>query len=317
MPQIDILNAQRAAVPRVFLSVISAYNEGARAGAGDLGTPLESVGGQRFLSAAVVEHWPVLMLLAETIAGRIERGFGAVVLQNLGFEGLPAELRDSLVLALTATLGSPTDHVGDRRVLWPVRDRPVDDDKVPTFSEALGEAPLHTDSAFADAPERYNALYCVVDAACGGGLTKLVSAPAVIDELAATTDGSRCLELLRTLEFPFRVPDAFVAGTRLVTAPVIGDAPLIRFRPDCIERGFAMRPDLDTPDHRWAFDLFRDTVERHRAPALYRLQRGEMIVFCNHRLLHARTDYRDPARHLIRVRMRHSGVSVAEQAWAA
>ncbi len=196
-------------------------------------------------------------------------------------------------------------------------DRPVEQGKTPTFSEALGEAPLHTDSAFSDAPERYNALYCVTEASCGGGLSKLVSGPAVIADLETTADGRRCIELLRRLHFPFRVPDAFFASSRLITAPVLGDAPLVRFRPDCIERGFAMRPDLDTPDHRWAFDYFRAAAETHRSQTLHRLRSGEMIVFCNHRLLHARTDYTDPARHLTRVRMRQRAVSVAEQAWAA
>jgi alpha-ketoglutarate-dependent taurine dioxygenase len=31
---------------------------------------------------------------------------------------------------------------------------------------------------------------------------------------------------------------------------------------------------------------------------------GDMVVFDNTRLFHARTHYQDPARHLIRVRMR-------------
>src|SRR5260221_11546719 len=72
MPQIDFLNAERAAPPRVFLSVIAAFNEGARGGAADLGTPLESLQGQSFLPSAVLEHWPSLFWLAETIPPTID-----------------------------------------------------------------------------------------------------------------------------------------------------------------------------------------------------------------------------------------------------
>lgn len=314
---VDFVNAAPLAVPRPLLSVLSEYNHSARSGAGDLGTPLESRPGQLFLREAVRGRWPALIELADKVAQTIDRGYGAVVLQNLGFEQYDPELRDSMVLALTATIGIPTDHVGDRRVLWPVRDRCVETGKTRTFSEALGEAPLHSDSAFAPQPERYNALYCVVEAACGGGLSKLVSGRALVADLATSPDGRTCLDLLRNLEFPFAVPDAFFAGTKLITAPVLADEPLIRFRHDCIERGFALRPDLDTPDHRWAYGYFRQAAEQHRSQTLYRLRRGEMIIFCNHQLLHARTDYSDTARHLIRIRMRQRDLAAEDRAWAA
>jgi hypothetical protein len=317
MSQVDFVNAEHATVPPAVVAAIADYNRRARAGAADLGTPLESKAGLTFLAELVDARWPALIELATTVARTIDRGYGAVVLQNLGYEAFDDELRESLVLALTATIGLPTDHVGDRRVLWPVIDRAVESGKSRTFSEALGEAPLHTDSAFSDDPERYNALYCVVEAACGGGVSKLVNGRALVSNLEATKEGRRCIALLRNLEFPFYVPDAFYAGTRLTTAPVLADEPFIRFRHDCIERGFAVLPELDTRDHRWAYGYFRTAAEEHWSKNMYRLRRGEMIVFCNHQLLHARTDYTDPARRLTRVRMRQRKPSAVLHAKAA
>jgi hypothetical protein len=70
---------------------------------------------------------------------------GVVLVKGLGFERIVAingdVVRDALVLALTSTIGEPTDHCADKRVMWPVRSWPVAPENQATFSESLGEAP--------------------------------------------------------------------------------------------------------------------------------------------------------------------------------
>ncbi len=55
--------------------------------------------------------------------------------------------------APTSSIVEPTDHCVDKRVTWPVHRRPVAAGNQATLSASLGEAPLHTGSAFLYHPE--------------------------------------------------------------------------------------------------------------------------------------------------------------------
>ncbi|HVC60715.1 MAG TPA: TauD/TfdA family dioxygenase [Acetobacteraceae bacterium] len=269
--------------------------------------PLESPDGQAALANVVQHAAPQLLELAEAIRGIVATNAGAVLVKGLGFERTAAvngdAVRDALVLALTSAIGEPTDHCADKRVMWPVHSRPVAAGHQATFSESLGEAPLHTDSAFSRHPERYNALYVVRQSRCGGGQTVVVNGPRFLRDFAKTSQGADCIRFLQDSDYAFRVPDAFFAGQRFITGKILAEEPVIRFRHDCIERGFDLRPDLATKEHRFNYSLFRNAAEAHASRTEFLMADGELIVFDNTRLLHGRTDFQDPVRHLIRVRM--------------
>jgi hypothetical protein len=278
--------------------------------------PLETPAGQRALAGAVRDYAPQLLELAQAARGVVATAAGAVLIRGLGFEGAAAmhneSLRDALVLALTSAIGEPTDHCADRRVLWPVKKRAVAPGKIATFSEDLGEAPLHTDSAFARRPERYNALYVVRQARCGGGKSVTVNGPRFLRDFAASPQGRDCIRFMRETDYAFRVPDAFFTGERFILGRILSDDPVIRFRHDCIEMGFELSPDHATERHRFFYTLFRQAVEAHASRTEFAMEDGDLIILDNTRLLHARTDYQDPARHLIRVRM-HERATEQEQ----
>jgi Taurine catabolism dioxygenase TauD, TfdA family len=283
---------------------------------GARGTPaLETPEGQAALAGVVEDQAPRLLELAETVRGIVATDAGGVVVQGLGFEHAAAihgeAMRDALVLALTSSIGEPTDHCADKRVMWPVRNRPVAEGKKATFSESLGEAPLHTDSAFSPEPERYNALYVVRQSRCGGGHSVVVNGPDFLRDFAMTPQGRDCIRFMRATDYPFRVPDAFFVGRRFITAKILADDPLIRFRHDCIEGGFDLCPELATDEHRFYYSLFRNSVEAHSSRTEFLMSDGDLIVFDNTRLFHARTDFQDPLRHLIRVRMHDRQVAEA------
>jgi alpha-ketoglutarate-dependent taurine dioxygenase len=269
--------------------------------------PLESPDGQAALANVVQHAAPQLLELAEAIRGIVATSAGAVLVKGLGFERTAAvngdAVRDALVLALTSAIGEPTDHCADKRVMWPVHSRPVAAGNQATFSESLGEAPLHTDSAFSRHPERYNALYVVRQSRCGGGQTVVVNGPRFLRDFAKTSRGADCIRFLRESDYAFRVPDAFFTGQRIITGKILAEEPMIRFRHDCIERGFDLRPDLATKEHRFNYSLFRDAAEAHASRTEFLMADGEMIVYDNTRLLHGRTDFQDPVRHLVRIRM--------------
>lgn len=267
---------------------------------------LESPTGRAELAVVVQHTLPSLLDLSKTIQDMVALETGAVLIKGLGFERIAAiegdAVRDALVLALTSTIGEPTDHCADKRVMWPVTSRKKIGAQT-TFSETSGEAPLHTDSAFSPHPERYNALYVVRQSRCGGGQTVIVNGPRFLADFAKTLQGRDCIRFMREMEYPFRVPDAFFIGERFITAKILADEPLIRFRYDCLERGFDLCPKLATRDHRFYCGIFRDAIETHASRNTFLMADGDLIVYDNTRLLHGRTDFCDPLRHLIRVRM--------------
>jgi alpha-ketoglutarate-dependent taurine dioxygenase len=304
---LPVLKAVGFSVSGDFVDFVGSYQRPAAIPGTGLHNPLETPDGQAALAAAIEDFAPQLLDLADAIQGIVATNAGAVLVQGLGFERSAAlhgeAVRDALVLALTSAIGEPTDHCADKRVMWPVNSRPVAAGKTATFSESLGEAPLHTDSAFSRNPERYNALYVVRQSRCGGGETVVVNGPRFLNDFAKTQQGAACIRFMRETDYAFRVPDAFFAGQRFITGKILSEDPMIRFRHDCIERGFDLCPDLATKEHRFYYSLFRTSAEAHASRSEFMMSDGDMIVFDNTRLFHARTDYQDPVRHLIRVRM--------------
>lgn len=308
MTVLPILDVSSFKVPQRFTLAVATHCAAAKDYAAGIGvaTPFETDEGQALLAEIADQYWPELYELSALVRHMVALEPACALLRGLGYNQYPQPIRDTLVLALTRGVGKPTDHNRDKRVLWPVKPRADEVKKTvdykTTFSEEAGEAPLHTDSAFARDPEKYNALF-VVKQATEGGVSVLLNVPRLVDDMARTVEGRECIDILRGSEFPFRVPDAFYKDERIVTGPVLGDGPFVRFRYDCLMAGFALREDLRSNERVWAIEHFRAMAESSEARVFYHLQPDEAIIIDNHIMLHARTDFRDQDRHLIRVRM--------------
>jgi len=310
MKVLPVLDVSAFQVPQRFILAVAAQCAAEAENTRELGiaTPYETVEGQALLAETAAHYWPEINELAGLVRDMVALDPACVVLRGLGYNRFPQPIRDTLVLALTEGVGQPTDHNLDKRVLWPITPRAEvvrkTVDYKTTFSEEAGEAPLHSDSAFAPEPEKYNALFTVKQANAGG-VSVVLNVPRLLSDIARTGEGRECLEILRGQEFPFRVPDAFYnGGERVITAPVLGDRPIVRFRHDCLMAGFALRENLRTNERLWAIEHFREAAETSEARVFYQLQPDEAIILDNHAILHARTDFEDRDRHLIRVRMR-------------
>jgi alpha-ketoglutarate-dependent taurine dioxygenase len=309
MKVLPMLDVSSFTPPPRLVAAISAYCAAEQGRANELlgiAIPFESEDGQGVLGEMITAQWPELRSLAALARDIVALEPACVVLRGLGYNQYPAAVRDSLVLALTQAVGKPTDHNLDKRVLWPVKPRAeavrrIADYKT-TFSEEAGEAPLHSDSAFAPRPEKYNCLF-VVRKATTGGVSVVLNVPHLVDDLERSSEGRDCLAILRHEQFPFRVPDAFFKGKRVITAPVLSEEPFVRFRGDCLAAGFAIREDLRSNERVWAIEHFRAAAESSERRLSYTLQPDEALVLDNHVMLHARSDFVDQNRHLIRVRM--------------
>ncbi len=219
-----------------------------------------------------------------------------------------------VVAALCSAVGTPTTHDQEQRLVWHVRDQAEEETRALTFSERTGFAPFHTDSSFIEAPEEFFALFAVQPAQTGG-LSQLVRADDIVRTLEADDGGRDCLETLRSCPFPFKVPAAFQSADRpaVVFHTILQPDGTIRYRRDSIAEGMAAAPEAVITDRmQWALDRFDALLRDGVRPFELRLESGQMLMANNRRLLHARSDFSDCRRHLIRVRMRRSAV-VADQ----
>jgi len=211
--------------------------------------------------------------------------------------------------AVVSRFGTMEGHGATGQKIWRITPRP-DLDHVPTFSEAAGEAPFHTDNSWVRNPEEYFALL-VIRPADVGGESLILPVPELLRDFARTRQGPAAMRALHLLQFPFAMPVVFRSEaegaakvTPVVTAPVILSRSRIRFRYDVLIAGFQARPVLATAERVDAVEAFNNflTGVRETAPTI-RLERGDLLIGNNWTVLHARTDFTDPKRLLLRARM--------------
>jgi alpha-ketoglutarate-dependent taurine dioxygenase len=255
---------------------------------------------------------PGLARLAEAIAARPAR---ALAITGLGLGQLDERERNAVLYAIALSGGFPTStDQRTGRVAWDVRARPAGQAQAEfvTFSERVGGADMHTDSSFYPMPEEQFLLYVVAAARCQGGESLLLDVDDIERELQRSAAGRAACALLGETPLPFRVPSVYAAqeqGVEYHLASVferpahLRGGLAMRWRYDALLKGLAARPDLDGPALRAALELVNEVVET-RAPRFCRRLPDDTLLWTdNHRALHGRARYSDPARHLIRIRI--------------
>jgi alpha-ketoglutarate-dependent taurine dioxygenase len=252
---------------------------------------------------------PTLRRLADAIAGHKARG---LAITGLGLGALSEAHRNAVLYAIALSQGYPTStDQRTGRVAWDVRARATassEQARFVTFSERVGSADMHTDSSFYPMPEEQFMLYVVTAARCNGGASLLIDIEDIVAELQKTAAGRDAYRLLSSEPVPFRVPAVYAADEQqdeYHLAPVFRNdgGVSMRWRHDSIIKGLAARPDLNTPALAAAIALLNDIIEE-RAPRFDRRLPDDTLLWAdNHRTLHGRARYTDPARHLIRIRI--------------
>lgn len=247
-------------------------------------------------------QFPELVEIGAHILHELNGPAGMCVIDDLQRLDIPAEALPAAFVALCHQVGVPTSHNDDHQVVWHVRDRADQLAREATFSERVGEAPFHTDSAFALYPEEYFGLYTVTPAECGGGVSRIIPGTRLIAAMNVTEEGRYYRQILERNLFPFKVPAAFSQTGRVSFGKILNNGKL-RYRHDSIRHGMEEVPARVTRAMIDALTWFDAFVETAVPPIEIRLAAGQAIFVNNQRVLHARSNYTDSRRHLLRVRM--------------
>jgi hypothetical protein len=262
------------------------------------------------LRADIADASPRLAELAHRLRKSMNAFGCGALLEGVGALGLDAQSRAMLVYALALCLGEPTaTDRRQRRVIWDVKPRHLQADYFATYSEHDREAAFHTDTQYYPMPERYFVLYTMQAARCGGGRSVVRDARALREQLNAPA--TRWVARVLEQPLPFRVPAAFVTSDRpeavqATLAPVFADTPFIRYRYDTLLSGLQKFAAYDSRDVRQALDAFNSVLLDGKKTAEFFMPSDALLLIDNHHVLHARTAFQDPMRHLLRIRVRGS-----------
>ena len=256
---------------------------------------------------------PEIRDIAQDARDRILGDMRFVVVRGLGFTELPEPIRDLYILGFTAHMGvaTPTDQV-KKKVLWPIKADMNPQVKNLTFSQTLGEAAYHTDTQYFAEPEEMFGLWCLQPDRNGDGVSGLVDGRFLVEELSKTEEGRKMLAIFMHTEFPFRVPSVFTtSGTddtvEVFMAPILAERPFIRYRRETLDKGVAATGKQLQPEQLGAVEYLDKRLHDEDVAYSFLIHAGEVAFANNYELLHSRSDFQDPERHLIRVRMnRHS-----------
>jgi hypothetical protein len=268
---------------------------------------------QRALRHFILETFAEIDVLIDGMAGRpwgyrrVSSEPDYLVLRGLRFHEFPysaeADVRGAFVVGLSSFLGDPSpchhrwpdSHLAYRHIKgWTVaanESRMRRDGMTSGFPQ--------TDSAFKLAPEPILALF-VAQAARDGGDTLLWSGASVMEWIAAQPDGCEAVEIMASHDFAF--VGSVARPNRVIFAPILlgNDRAKMRYKRDAIEDAARVLGRRLFREERLAMDMIDAAANSPDLTFRLKLDDGDAIIVDNHRTLHARTDFADPNRHLLK-----------------
>lgn len=250
-----------------------------------------------------------LQNLANRIKETLKAGRGYCLVEGLRFEELEANqsLLNVYIINISNLLGTSTQT--DKKeglIVWPIKvDFEATGDNL-TYSQHRGAADLHTDTQYFSKPEEVISLWCLSADKNGDGKNILVDGREAIRQLIES-GRSKTVNLLKDGVYPFRVPTSFTTTgedecIEVFVGPILSENPLVRYRKQTIDRARSITGyEIDEP-HISAMDEFNNVISQKGFGRRILLQRGQVLFVNNHEILHGRTAFTDPERHLLRIR---------------
>jgi alpha-ketoglutarate-dependent taurine dioxygenase len=226
---------------------------------------------------------------------------------SLRFPDNDSRYLQQLLLSLHKNHGHqlPITHSETRGWFWDIRPSTTNFQTAnhQARSETMEVFPWHTDCSYEDTPPRYFALQVLQPDRYGGGALSIMNVERLSNRLSPATRDALMLP-----EFQITTPPEFVKNSTpcnvvgsLLAVDDKGRPSMMRFRDDILtplseraSRALAeikqALPTVDGPQPATLQLTAKDLPE------------GAIILVDNRRWLHARTDVKDPERHLRRVR---------------
>jgi Taurine catabolism dioxygenase TauD, TfdA family len=240
---------------------------------------------------------PEINALAAGLDETIRRGRGAVLLTGLNRDTHSEEDMERIYWGIGVCLGEPAEQsmMGDR--LGHVQH--VKDDPVARGYRSNEELSPHTDSY------RVVGLMCLQQAE-SGGLSRMVSSLAIHNEILATRP-----DLLDPLYEGYyyavneaQFSDKPVTDFKIPVFCCVDDFVSCNFVRSFMKHAAKLRGEVLPAKFQEAMDYFAEVAERDDIGFQFMLEPGEMLLWHNFQMLHARDAYRDSAehqRHLLRL----------------
>lgn len=154
----------------------------------------------------------------------------------------------------------------------------------------------HTEASYRDIPPQYIVLRCVQPSSCGGGYTTLVDGYDFLDHLTEEVKHRLSHEDHRFMSNQGRL-ETF--------APILqfsdSNIPMLRFNYNALNYG-EHSPNVSKSNHQgdpFLPNFCQNVLSFFESQKIsVCLQKGEMLILDNYRMLHSRTSFADPNRHL-------------------
>ena len=239
---------------------------------------------------------------------------GYIVIQNFDEDCVSMQEKKQKFLTFSELIGLPISHDIKGTIIWNIKNNEASKSFIKTFSEHNHEADLHTDSQYSSYPEDYFGLLTLKRAACGGGISYLLSLENILKELKSTPEGIAAMDILMQDQFPFVVPNVFKKHSSKKVEYVLGTVLTnteIRYRTDTIQKALDYHPSICTPQQVAAFHYLRNLVRNSAYTHKFFLENGDLFLINNQTTLHGRGSFEDNERHLLRIRMNKTSVGAS------
>ena len=243
--------------------------------------------------------------LAETVSNALkEKGY--IIIRNFDIDNKNIEECHEKFLSISEKIGITIGHDANNKIIWDIKSNPNSDSFVKTYSEHTHEAELHTDSQYSDYPEDYFGLLTIKKASCGGGISYLLSLEQILEDIRALSDGTEIERILTETKYPFIVPNVFKKSSgeehEFNFGPILRENE-IRFRVDTFEKAIAFNGNLCTKQQVDAYKKLKKIIIENKKTKQFYLENKDLIFINNKTMLHGRSEFQDPERHLLRIRM--------------
>ena len=231
---------------------------------------------------------------------------GYILIKKFNIDTANIEDAKNKYLRISELIGKTISHDINNAIIWDIKSNLKSVNFIKTYSEHKHEADLHTDSQYSEYPEDYFGLLTLKKAACGGGLSYLLTLNDVLNELRTLPNSIRIEKTLRDTDFPFIVPNVFKKNKSKELeynfGPILKDNE-IRFRVDTFEKSLIQNPNLCTKEQLFAYNELKKIILNNRNTKKFHLNEKDLIFINNKTMLHGRSEFIDNDRHLLRIRM--------------